>query len=557
MFKSMMANPKYTLEDVPGKGKGLVAVANILKGARILSETPIITIPERVLEQKRAEKLICQQIDALSEDQRQAFFALPNIHPYSNTAEQYFGIFKTVGLPIQDDGMASGVFLEACRINHACDNNAQKHWNRNTKQHTVHALRDIPKGEEISIYYLGRDMGREARQKALQSKFKFTCTCRLCSLPEEQSNESDKRLEELAQLDDLIGEGGMAGILSSPLQKLHYADQRVRLYNEQGPGDSGLPRVFLDAAQIAIMHGDLARGRILMERAVSGWRTAQGDDSPEVMRFEHLVLDPSKHELYGISRKWKRAVDDVPHDLGPSGFEDWLWKREGPKQKLRSRQPTNLRDHITFPGFEDLPREYENDPEYYENSGRNSNRPRRHWCFLGEIEEFGMLLRLQMDLRGIDGSVIPLFFYTDGRGNELPPASIKKGFTVAILYAEQHAFAFSPPGIRHEDPPLLKIFPHSLDELLALNDIVQEFSTELEGLRKCHGCDKKSASLQKCGKCKLFWYCGQNCQRTGWKEKCHKDSCKLFRDRDLKGLFLYAWDVYHHRLQFPLPLLED
>jgi hypothetical protein len=47
----------------------------------------------------------------------------------------------------------------------------------------------------------------------------------------------------------------------------------------QGPDDVGLPRAFLDAPQIAIANGDLARGRIFAERAVFWRKTALGDDS--------------------------------------------------------------------------------------------------------------------------------------------------------------------------------------------------------------------------------------------------------------------------------------
>jgi hypothetical protein len=52
-----------------------------------------------------------------------------------------------------------------------------------------------------------------------------------------------------------------------------------------------------------------------------------------------------------------------------------------------------------------------------------------------------------------------------------------------------------------------QIFPLSLHKLLALNDLVQQFSIELDGIRICHGCGKKAASLQRCGKCSSFWYC--------------------------------------------------
>ncbi|KAF1828517.1 hypothetical protein BDW02DRAFT_615361 [Decorospora gaudefroyi] len=267
----------YALRDVLGRGKGLVAIENIPKGTRILSEKPIITMPEDQGEDEWLKSHISQQVDSLTEHLRKSFLSMHNLYPYQNLAEQALGIVKTNGLPVEANGIGGAVFLEACRINHAGDNNAQKNWNQSIKRHTVHALRDISKGDEITIYYLGRDSSREIRQRKLQDKFGFLCSCRLCSLPTEQSQENDRRLERVDQLDDLIGYDGMR--LKFSLQTLRYVDERIRLYNEQGPGDSGLPRAYLDAAQITIAHGDLARGRIFAERAVEGWRTAHGSDS--------------------------------------------------------------------------------------------------------------------------------------------------------------------------------------------------------------------------------------------------------------------------------------
>ena len=161
-------------------------------------------------------------------------------------------------------------------------------------------------------------------------------------------------------------------------------------------------------------------------------------------------------------------------------------------------------------------------------------RPRRHWCFLAEIVDFATLLRLQIELKDVDGREVPLFFYTHGRGSELPPALVQKGHTVAVLYAQRHAFAFSPPGIRHEDPQMIKvgirlsyqirlptlfanqvwtvtqIFPMSLHELLELNDRVRQFSAKkLDGVRTCHGCGKAKEAdhVKRCAKCSSFWYC--------------------------------------------------
>jgi hypothetical protein len=441
----------YSIQDVPGKGKGVVAIQRISKGTRILCEEPIITTPQNESDSARLRTSIDRQVNALSKYQRQAFLSMHNIHAYKNITEQYLGIIRTNGLSIGTDGIDGGIFLEACRINHACDNNAQKNWNNNIKRHTVHALRDIEEDEEITIYYLGINKSREARIKALQAKFGFTCSCGLCSLPLKQSQESDQRLEKIYQLESLISQGGLDGILSSPLRTLRYVDQQVDLYIEQGPGDSGLSRAFFDAAQIAIANGDLARGRIFIERALSAWQTSSGSDCEEVVQHGYLAHDPSKLELYGMSMKWKTAVDEVPSEHESGDYEDWLWKRDKPQHP---GQPANIRNRATFPGFMDLPGENVVDLDFYESSDMT---PRRHWCLLAGIVNVTSLLRLQMEINDVDGKKVPLFFYTDGRGNELAPKQVKKGYTVAILYARRHAFQFEEPGIRHEDPGMIKV----------------------------------------------------------------------------------------------------
>ncbi|ELR04589.1 hypothetical protein GMDG_06871 [Pseudogymnoascus destructans 20631-21] len=276
-------------------------------------------------------------------------------------------------------------FVNACRINHDCDNNAQKSWNENINRHTVHAKRDIENGEEITIFYLGVLNNRKTRQEALRSKFRFTILCRLCSLPPDQSQEKDRKLSEILTLDGLIGRDGMMGILSAPLRKLRYVDQQIRLYNELGPNDNGLPRAFIDAAQIAITHGDLARARIFAKRAVLGWIVLEGDDGSQVLQYRALTQEPSKHELYGTTMKWKTAIDNIPVGLDSGDFDDWLWRRDKPKQL---GQPVDLRNRTTFPGFNDLPDENDVDLEFYASSDGFTYRPHRHWLFLAEIVDF-------------------------------------------------------------------------------------------------------------------------------------------------------------------------
>jgi hypothetical protein len=75
-----------------------------------------------------------------------------------------------------------------------------------------------------------------------------------------------------------------------------------------------------------------------------------------------------------------------------------------------------------------------------------------------------MLHHLELELTDVENEKVPLHFHTDGRGSEVTPAMMEKGYTVAILYAQQRTFMCSAPSIRHEDHHKLKVctaIPHN------------------------------------------------------------------------------------------------
>ncbi|XP_014554312.1 hypothetical protein COCVIDRAFT_39748 [Bipolaris victoriae FI3] len=466
----------YILQDIEGKGKGLVATKNIAKGTRIISERP-----------------------------------------------PFFSIIRTNALPIEENGTAGGIFLEACRINHCCNNNVQKHWNKRIGRHTVHPLRDIVESEDITIYYLGLDGIRDVHRQKLQDKLGFLCACCVCSLPAEESEENDQRLKRIQYLDDPVGRECMAMKFSERV--LRYVDERIQLHDRQGPDDAGLPRAYLDAAQIAIANGDLARGRIFAERAVEAWRIASGPDSSEVIEYAALARNPATFSLYGLSMKWKKSLEDVPSQFHSTDFEHWLWRRDKPKEIHQSGQLTRLHRDTKDP-----------------------YQPMRHWCFLGEITNSITLHHLELELADINDKRISLHFNTIGRGSELDIASVQNGCTVAVLYAERHTFTYGDTGIKPQDPQMLKIFPIALDKLLELSDRIQQCSGAMNQIKMCHGCDKKTILMNRCGKCSLFWYCDY----TGWVERTHKTDCRILRDPDLRGFITLEWGKLVSRTNFPL-----
>ncbi|KAG5959821.1 hypothetical protein E4U58_004831 [Claviceps cyperi] len=527
----------HALKAIPGKGKGLVATERIPKGTRILCEQALFTISSVTSIEER-KRLICQQVEALSNGQRDVFLSMRNVRPCNNTAERYLDIFQTNSLPAEDVPETSAIFLEACRINHDCDHNAVHQWNDNIKRHTVHAVRDIPKGKEITTSYIPYLRNREWRQRTLQQSFDFACSCRICSLPADESEERDRILEQISRLYQLC----VAHPTASPLVILAYIHAQTRLWIELGREDYGFVEAHEEAALLAIAHGDLARGRVFAQKAASIWTTLFGSDSPRAIKWETIAHDPSLHAVYGFSMTWKTAVGEAPEGLGPDDFEDWLWRTKRPKGQINLTGPFS---QAYFTGFVDLP--------YTRGIGTDNTSRIRDWCFLGEIVETLFFGHLKFEIKDIHGKTIPLHFYTPGHGRELMPSQCQTGYTVAIFSALQYVFRYGPPGIRHEDPRMIKIFPLSLARMLELSNQFRRFSIpQRNNTVTCHGCGSIAtvASMKRCSMCSSFWYCNQECQKTGWTEKSHKVDCKALRNPDLRLLFLvYAYDIQDPRLE--------
>jgi hypothetical protein len=91
------------------------------------------------------------------------------------------------------------------------------------------------------------------------------------------------------------GTGSGRGIYSGPLTDLHDVHKLLNLLNDEGSADAGVPRAYYSAFQIAITHEDIARPRVLAERATSTRAILEGKDSPKVQRMESLARNPSQH----------------------------------------------------------------------------------------------------------------------------------------------------------------------------------------------------------------------------------------------------------------------
>lgn len=311
----------YSLESIPGKGKGLVADRNISRGTRIISENPLFVVSS-LKNHSSLEKLIASKLKQLSKDQQRAFLSLHNNYP--GTITPFAGIVRTNALPLGPGASDGGLFLECSRINHACRPNCQNTWNSNRKEETIHAIRDIVKGEEVTISYTISGPS-ESRQSDLKGGFGIDCTCDLCSLPEAQLATSDKRRKEIVRLDALMGDGGR--LISSPQECIDDAYALMMLLTSEGITDARLPRMYYDAFQMAIIHGDQARAKVFAQRSYEARLWCEGEDSPGTISIKALVAMPANHGSFGVSKKWKQSVGMIPRKLDGEEFEKWLWKQ--------------------------------------------------------------------------------------------------------------------------------------------------------------------------------------------------------------------------------------
>jgi SET domain len=288
----------YNVQKVPDKGFGMIASMAIPKGTRILSESPLFRMPMGGPKNDISREVVLEAIAALSVEQKKKFVSLHN--SYSDTDGQLLGRVRTNGLPLGIDGPAGGLFLEASRINHSCDPNAHASWNDNLEELTIHATKDIAKGDEVAIYYLSHRANRTARHKALQEGMRISCACRLCSLPIAERKKSDERLNAIQRLNDSLANAPGAEV--SPLDIIHDIQRLLSLLADEEVADVSVSNAYYNACEIAISQADVARAKVFAERAAGARLILEGSDSPTVQKWQDFAENVTQQtELYQSS----------------------------------------------------------------------------------------------------------------------------------------------------------------------------------------------------------------------------------------------------------------
>lgn len=310
----------YTLQPIPGKGKGLIATQPISPGTLLISEPPLFTT-DSLTNASTIERDLGKIVKSLPKESQRAFLSLHNNNP--GAGEPFTNIVRSNGYPLGPTSDVGGIFPLVSRINHSCLPNAQHAFSTKLHRMLVHVVRPIAEGEEITLSYITGGPKSE-RQKTLKQHFGFACQCNLCSLPSAEQKSSDDRLRKAQELDEAIGNPNR--VRQTPEKALQDCRALEQIYHEERIMDLRLPRLYHDAFQICAMHSDAARARVFAERSCEGRVRCEGRESQNVEEERRLAERPMEFENFGVTGRWRSGVEDVPGGLGEEGFERWLWR---------------------------------------------------------------------------------------------------------------------------------------------------------------------------------------------------------------------------------------
>ncbi|KAF2668075.1 SET domain-containing protein [Microthyrium microscopicum] len=315
-----LASSLFEIRKIPGKGRSLIAHSVIPRGTRILCEKPLLRAGPMPLDD--LEAFLGSMLKAMTKANQRQFLSLHNNFPGKRP---FGGIFRTNALPCGSGSALGCVYPIASLINSSCIPNAHNNWNGEMEHETIHAIRDIEAGEEITISY-NDGSTFSARQTSLKASFGFQCKCRTCLFPPSLLEASDRRRQTIERLDGNIMV--LASTRGKRTECLKACKDMVQLLEEEFSDAAVVlnARVYYDAFQVSVANCDEARASIFAQKAYEARVICEGEDSPETQKMKRYSMRPASHMAFGLhSKKSKSTKAMIPKDLNEGEFEKWMY----------------------------------------------------------------------------------------------------------------------------------------------------------------------------------------------------------------------------------------
>eukprot|EP00931_Biecheleriopsis_adriatica_P076283 TRINITY_DN50001_c0_g1_i1.p1 TRINITY_DN50001_c0_g1~~TRINITY_DN50001_c0_g1_i1.p1 ORF type:complete len:502 (+),score=106.40 TRINITY_DN50001_c0_g1_i1:52-1557(+) len=220
------------VQEVQGKGLGVVATKPIARGERILAEPIALKFYQQRGLDDDPEKYYWSSLTHMPMAARDEFYTLSDC--VSEETATVTGRVVSNSLPLGPDEASAAVFLTGARFNHSCLPNVHTSWQEKlgvSGLQVFHALRDVGVGEELTISYLGAQATVSScaeRQAMLLQRFKFQCDCKCCLLEGPARKASDRSRENIKQLVIAVLDRRCFDYLG-PLQRKERKERAARL----------------------------------------------------------------------------------------------------------------------------------------------------------------------------------------------------------------------------------------------------------------------------------------------------------------------------------------
>jgi hypothetical protein len=298
----------FNVLDLPGRGKGCIAARDIKAGEMIVQEKPLVLVPADNITQDHID----EHFDKWTPRHAKALMDLSwsriktndtiNLDPATQSKEERYylaeAIIQNNGVGMKTKGKVSlGVFPRMARLNHACagEQNTAYGWREDLGELRVYALKDIKKGSELLIAYTETRKPREERRAHLHKNYGFTCTCPICSLPDEESKKMDEKLLQFVPLYSTF-HGYNSDV--PPVEAMNAMRDLWKLALETDyVGERG--KWAQDASYAAILYADVDSARKWLELAIKFATIQTGEDSPSVANLVFTLENILDHPELG------------------------------------------------------------------------------------------------------------------------------------------------------------------------------------------------------------------------------------------------------------------
>ena len=173
----------------------MIAENEIKAGTRILEDELLVSITDYGIDRNTGERMGVS-FESLSSEQQQQFWEshCPDLPTYTPLMR------RCLASSFDVDPERSGIFLKASCVNHSCCPNAFPSWNLNLRRLTLHAVVDIPRGEEITVSYCTPFYPIEDRHNWLREHYGFECDCPACRLETASGQYGEQHHQKLKNL---------------------------------------------------------------------------------------------------------------------------------------------------------------------------------------------------------------------------------------------------------------------------------------------------------------------------------------------------------------------